>query len=123
MTYREMNEAKKEKARLKQEAGLISGRFPDVSSIVVDMKHHKKGISATLLSRTLNFSPDSFAYFQIECLNKDCKDCGGEFDFEKIVSLMVRNRALSKEGELGCDGNGITSGHINISYKVTIQYN
>ena len=118
-----MNESKKERARLKQEAGLISGRFPGVSSIVVDMKHHKQGTSSTLLSRTLNFSPDSFAYFHIECLNQDCKDCSGEFNLDKIISLMVRKRTLSSEGELDCRENGTASSHINVSYKVTIQYN
>ncbi|HAM49392.1 MAG TPA: hypothetical protein DCP92_01340 [Nitrospiraceae bacterium] len=107
----------------KHDAGLISKRFPDVSSIVVDMEHHRNGISAILLSRTLNFSSDSYAYFHVECLNRDCKDCTGGFDLDQVVAAMIRSHTSSREGELDCKGNGLTSGHVNIRYKVTIQYN
>ncbi len=123
MTYREKCDARIEKARQRLDAGLISKRFPEVSSIVVDMKQTKKGMIAPLILRTLNFSADSYAYFHVECLNGDCKDCAEGFDLEQVVTAMVRSHALSREGELDCKGDGLTSGHVNISYKVTIQYN
>ncbi len=107
----------------KHDAGLISRRFPEVSSIVVDMEHHRNGISAILILRTLNFSSGSDAYFHIECLNRDCKDCSEGFDLDRVVSTMIRSHTSSTEGQLDCEGNGLTSGHVNISYKVTIQYN
>jgi hypothetical protein len=118
-----MCDAKKERMQQRHDAGLISKRFPDVSNIVVDMEHHKKGISAILLSRTLNFSSDSYAYFHVECLNRDCKDCTERFDLDHVVAAMIRSHTSSREGEWDCEGNGLTSGHVNISYKVTIQYN
>lgn len=123
MTYREKCDARLEKMQQKQDAGLISKRFPDVSSIVVDIEHHRKGIMGILLLRTLNFPSDSYAYFHVECLNRDCKDCTKGFDLDQVVAAMVRSHASSREGELGCEGNGLTSGHVNINYKVTIQYN
>jgi hypothetical protein len=123
MTYREKCGAKLEIMQERQDAGLISQRFPDVSSIVVDMEHKRNGISAIHLLRTLNFSSDSHAYFRVECLNRDCKDCTDGFHLDQVVAAMIRSHTPSKEGELKCDGNGITSRQVNITYKVTIQYN
>jgi len=107
----------------KHDAGLISKRFPEVSSIVVDMEHRRNGIRTILILRTLNFSSNSDAYFHVECLNRDCKDCAEGFDLEQVVAAMVRSHTSSRGGQLDCDGKGLTSSHVNISYKVTIQYN
>jgi hypothetical protein len=123
MTYREKCDERTERMQQKHDAGLISKRFPEVSSIVVDMKHRRSGISAILILRTLNFSSGSDAYFHVECLNRDCKDCAEGFDLDQVVAAMVRSHTSLREGQLDCDGNGLTSRHVNISYKVTIQYN
>jgi hypothetical protein len=123
MTYREKCDAKQERMQERQDAGLISQRFPGVSSIVVDMEHNGKGINAIHLLRTLEFFSDSHAYFRVECLNRDCKNCTDGFQLDQVVAGMIRNHASSKEGELNCEGNGTTSRRVNISYKVTIQYN
>ncbi|MGC2063163.1 MAG: hypothetical protein WA610_09295 [Thermodesulfovibrionales bacterium] len=123
MTYREKCDAKLERTQQKEDAGLISRRFPEVASIVVDMEHHRKGISDILLLRTLYFSSDSQAYFHIECLNKDCKDCSDGFELDSVVSSMIRSRIATKHGALDCEGHGLTSSRVNIDYKVTIQYN
>lgn len=123
MNYREKCDARMERARHRMEAGPISKRFPEVSSIVVDMSHIRRGMMALPLLRTLSFSADSHAYFHVECLNKDCKDCIEGFDLDLVIASMVRSHALSREGELDCKGDGLTSGHVHIAYKVTIEYN
>ena len=122
MNYREKSDARMDRARHRIEAGLISKRFPEVSRIVVDMRHTTKGMMAFPLLRTLNFSPDSHAYFHVECLNTDCKDCIEGFDLDLVIASMVRSHALSREGELDCKGDGLTSSDVHMSYKVTIQY-
>jgi len=122
MNHRQKNDARMERARRRIEAGLISKRFPEVSRIVVDMRHTRKGMMTLPLLRTLNFSSDSHAYFQVECLNTDCKDCIEGFDLELVIASMVRNHALSRAGKLDCKGDGLTSGNVHIAYKVTIQY-
>jgi len=123
MTYREKCDAKMGRMQEREDAGLISKRFPEVSNIVVDMEHNKKGLCSVHLLRTLNFSSDSHAYFRVECLNRDCRDCTDGFHLDQVVAAMIRNHTASKEGELNCEGNSITSRHVNVSYKVTIQYN
>ncbi|MDA8433455.1 MAG: hypothetical protein M0Z60_10915 [Nitrospiraceae bacterium] len=123
MTYRERCDAKLERMQERQDAGLISQRFPEVSSIVVDMEHNRAGVSAIHLMRTLNFSSCSHAYFRVECLNKDCGDCTDGFHLDQVVAGMIRTHTALKEGELKCEGNGVTSRSVNISYKVTIRYN
>jgi len=122
MNYREKSDARMERTRHRIEAGLISKRFPEVSRIVVDMRHTRKGMMPLPLLRTLHFSADSHAYFHVECLNKDCKDCIKGFDLDLVIASMVRSHASSKEGELDCKGDGLTSGDVHIAYKVTIQY-
>ncbi len=123
MIYRDRCDANVERKQQRQAASLISKRFPEVSSIVIEMQHHRSGIKEILIARTLNFSPGTYAYFHIECLNRDCSDCSQGFDLDQVVASMVRCRAVSRDGQLDCKGNGLTSGHVNITYKITIQYN
>ncbi len=122
MAYREGFDDRTERMQQKHDAGLVSKRFPEISSIVVDMEHRRSGISPILILRTLNFSSGSHAYFHVECLNRDCKDCTEGFDLEQFVAAMIRGHSSLREGRWECEGNSLTSGHVNISYKVTIQY-
>jgi hypothetical protein len=122
MTYREKCDERTERMQQKHDAALISRRFPEISNIVVNMEHRRSGISEILILRTLNFSSGSHAYFHVDCLNRDCKDCTEGFDLDQVIAAMIRSHSSSREGRLDCEGSGLTSGHVNISYKVTIQY-
>ncbi|MBI5187535.1 MAG: hypothetical protein HZA07_00455 [Nitrospirae bacterium] len=121
MTNKEKQLAKMGKKQQRLEAGLISEHFPEVSSIVINMKNYQKGINPIPIIRAFNFWPTSYAYFNIECLSRDCVD--GGFDLDQVITTMIRCHKELGEGELVCDGNNLSSDHSSIHYKVTIQYN
>jgi hypothetical protein len=120
MTNSEKNAARKEKTQHKLESGLISEHFPRVSSIVIDVTNSYGKINPITVLRTLNFWPDSYAYFNIECLSKGCLD--GGFDLDRVITTMVRGHKDSGEGEIVCDGNNLSFDHSNIHYKINIRY-
>jgi hypothetical protein len=103
----------------KIDAGLVSEHFPGVSSIVVNMMYNQKGI-AKPIRRVVNFSADSYAYFRIECLTKNCVD--GGFDLTRGIKSMIKNRKKKFKGTLSCKGDGVASGHSDIDYEVNIKY-
>jgi hypothetical protein len=121
MTNSEKNAARREKTQQKLESGLVSEHFPKVSSIVIDVRNSYGKINPITVLRTLNFWPNSYAYFNIECLSKGCLH--GGFDLDQVVNTMVRGHKGSGEGEIVCDGNNLSSDHSNIHYKINIQYN
>jgi len=120
MTNHEKNVAKMEKKQRILETGLISEHFPKVSSIVINMTNYHKGINPVPIVRTCNFWPNSHAYFNIECLSKNCVD--GGFDLDQVITMMIENHQNSGKGELVCDGSSLPSDHSHINFKVTIQY-
>ncbi len=120
MISRQRNAAKMEKMQNKIDAGLLSTRFPEVSSIVINMTYYHKGMNQVLMERTVNFFPGSYAYFNMECMSKNCTD--GGFDLDRVIATLVRSHKESGEGNLVCGGDNSYSGHSKIDYKVTIQY-
>lgn len=107
-----------ERKQERVDAGFLSKYFPEVASIVISMMYKQKG--ARPLQRTLNFSPDSYAFFKVTCLSDDCVD--GGFDMTQIITTMIRNHSETSKGELGCSDNGPRPDHSNIVYEVAIQY-
>ena len=113
------NAARTERLQQKLDAGFMHTHFPEVSEIVVSMMYNQKGIAKSL-PRIVNFSPDSSAFFRIDCLNKECTD--GGFDLSNVLISMIRNRRQTAKGELSCEGDGPAAGHSAIAYEVAIQY-
>jgi hypothetical protein len=121
MTNSEKNAARMEKRQQRLESGLISEHFPKVSSIVIDVTNSNGKINPITVLRTLNFWPNSYAYFNIECLSYGCLK--GGFDLSQVITMMIKSHKDSGEGELVCGGNNLSYGHSNIHYKVNIKYN
>ncbi|NCO66986.1 MAG: hypothetical protein COY75_00220 [Nitrospirae bacterium CG_4_10_14_0_8_um_filter_41_23] len=105
------------------EAGLVSERFPDVSSIVVHMTYYNKGINPVQMVRVINLFPTSYAYFKMGCLIKGCVE--GGFDFTSVINNMIKNHKKLGKGKLVCGGKNddLASDHASIAYEVNIQYN
>ena len=113
------NAARTERLQQKVQAGFVSAHFPEVKSIVISMMYNQSGIGKSL-PRIVNFSPDSSAFFRIDCLSKDCVD--GGFDLSQVLNSMIRNRREAEKGQLSCEGNGASADHSGIAYKVVIKY-
>jgi len=112
-------EARTERQQHKVEAGFMAEHFPEVKGIVISMMYKQKGVAKALL-RTINFFPESYAFFIVDCLSKDCID--GGFDMTRVITEMIGNRKGNTKGELGCEGNTTSAEHSTIVYEVTIQY-
>jgi len=112
------NQAMIEKKQERLDAGSMSRHFPQVANIVINMTYKQQGAKSIL--RTLNFSPDSYAFFKVACLSDDCVD--GEFDMTRIINSMIRSHSKEVNGELGCNDSGPRTDHSAIVYKVAVQY-
>ena len=113
------NAARIERLQQKTEAGLVATHFPEVVDIAISMIYNQIGLNKSLL-RTVNFFPDSYAFFRIDCVNRDCVD--GGFDLTKVIATTIGRRGQTAKGKLSCQGNGPDEGHSAISYEVDIRY-
>ena len=113
------NAARNERLHQRVEAGFVAAHFPEVKNIVINMLYNQVGLNKALL-RTVNFFPDSYAFFRVDCVNRDCAD--GGFDLTQVINKMVLKRKEAAKGELSCEGNGPSAGHSAITYEVAIQY-
>ena len=94
--YSRRKEAWEERKRQMLDAGLISDRFPDVSSIVVTMDYSRGTFSA--VHRTMNFYPGSHAFFKISSLGEGSDE--GGLDLTRFIHKMIGSRVKVGEGRL-----------------------
>ncbi len=104
-------------------AGLVSERYPKVSSIVLNMTYYQKGVNPVLMVRTVNVLPTTHAYFNMECMIRDCVN--GGFDLTPIIKKMVKTLKKTVKGKLVCKGrnDGLEADHASIVYEINIRYN
>lgn len=110
--------AKSEKKQQQMEAGFISGLFPSVIKITINMMYSQTG-ALEPLSRTVNFFPGSYAIFKVNCLCAECAE--GAFDFTKIISAMVQTRKTASKGKISCESCSAPE-CLDVAYSVTIKY-
>jgi hypothetical protein len=106
----------------KLESGLVSECFPEVSYIVIHMTYYLKGVDQASMVRTVNFWPSRHAYFNMDCMIKDCVD--GGFDLTSVINHMIKKHEKSGKGDLSCKGkiSNRTSQHSRVAYKISIKY-
>ena len=111
-------ERMQETMQQRREAGSVATHFPEVANIVMNMTYSQRGAKSIL--RTFNFTPNSYAFFVVNCLRQDC--IGGGFDMTEVITSMIRNRSVEVKGALSCKGTDSSTNHSDIVYKVSIQY-
>jgi hypothetical protein len=109
----------------KIDAGLVSEKFKNISAIEIKMVYYRKTVYSDdeqiLMLRTVNISPDSYAYFYMQCMNNKCSEA---FDLTKIIKGLIKNRKKHGTGKLFCTGKGpdLPTGHAHIHYVINIKY-
>jgi hypothetical protein len=116
---REKNNERLERKQNKIDAGILSDVYPNMNSIVIRMNYYHKHSDASYMQRTINFYPQSAAYFHMECMKSECTN--GGFDLGPAISKMSKKRITSDKGEMQCRGNG-EAGHVHIDYSIAIKY-
>jgi hypothetical protein len=116
--YNARNEAREELKRERLAAGLMSDRFPNVSSIVVTMTYNRA--PAASVFRTVHYCPTSPAFFRISCLGEGCE--GGGLELTWVIQRMIREREKSMRGELRCENRDEAIPHADVDYSVAITY-
>ena len=113
------NAIRLERLQHKTEAGLVAANFPGVADIAIRMVYDQIGLNKPLL-RTVNFFPGSYAFFRIDCVNRECVD--GGFDLTRVIATTIGKHGHSAKGKLCCQGTGPAEGHSAITYEVDINY-
>ncbi len=110
------------KKQLRQDAGLLSEKFPTVLGIVIHMTYYHKAENPILMQRTVNIFPASHAYFHMECMIKTCE--GGGFDLTSVISKQIKQKKTSVKGKMSCksENKELPSDHGNIDYEIKIKY-
>jgi hypothetical protein len=110
------------KNQLKQKAGVLLDKHPKVSEIVIQMTYFHNAYNPVLMERTVNFFPSSFAYFNMDCMEKNCDE--GGFNLTSIVRKQIKSRKKITRGKMVCSNkNGeLEKNHASISYKINIKY-
>jgi hypothetical protein len=120
MTNQEKHLISIKKKEQKIDSGKVADHFPEVSSITIHVTNYHGRKNPVVIKRVLQFFPDSYAYFVLECLRKKCVD--GGFDFGKIIKKVAKEHRSSESGELDCKGNNLSKDHSYVSYKISIRY-
>jgi hypothetical protein len=80
----------------------VSQLYPHVQEIRIWLRFTPHDGPPTPVDRTKIWKSDDDAFFEIECLDRECI-CGG-FDLAPVVDEAVKNRQTDVEGRLSCEG-------------------
>ncbi len=113
------HEEKLKMAEKKAATKLISECCPTVSKIVFRMDYNP---DSSRMMRTINFSPEDYAFFHMHCLRKDCFD--GGFNLTSAVKSMVKKKKRTDKGRMVCKGEGcgVSKEPVEIFYEIKVQY-
>lgn len=97
----------------------LAAQHPEVLNIIVNIIYSQRGLRNDLI-RTMHYSPNSHAFFYVDCLSKECGD--GGFDFNQVIESMIINHRESATGKLNCENSNLSNDHSGIVYEVSIKY-
>ncbi|MDA8170600.1 MAG: hypothetical protein M0033_04205 [Nitrospiraceae bacterium] len=118
----EKNARRLELIQKKLDAGLLSEKFPEISSVTIHVIQFYGMTGPVFMERTINMVPGSNIYLlHMPCMGEKCVN--GGFDLTSKVEDLVRNNRKSGKGKMLCqvtDASGAS--HASISYDISIKY-
>jgi hypothetical protein len=110
------------KNKAKQDAGIVSERYPNVSGIKLSMTYYHNSENPILMQRTVNVFPTSYAYFNMECMVRGCET--GGFDLSSIIKKQIKQKKKSAKGKIVCKGKigEQSTDHAHIAYEVNVSF-
>ncbi len=110
------------KNKAKLEAGLVSEKFPGVTDMKLNMTYYHNSENPVLMHRTVNVFPTSYAYFNMECMVRNCET--GGFDLASAIRKQAKAKKKSSKGKVVCKGKigEQSTDHAHITYEITIAY-
>lgn len=115
---------KKLQLRNKEKLGAepVSRRFPEVSRIGIRMTYFSRPGKSVYLKRSINISPASPAYFNMECMVSRGYDRG--LDLTSVITDQIRRHKPLVKGEVSFPRQeaGPPSVISNITYEIRVRY-
>ena len=117
---------KQELLQKKVAAGLVSERYPNVTSMEIKMVYYQRTMYSDgdklLMLRTVKISPTSHAYFHMQCMTKDCEST---YNLKRTINALVKDKKKKVSGKISCSGKGenVKANHACVEYEIAIQYN
>ena len=81
---------------------LLKERYPQVSSIAVEMDFKNPDWGGDPDSKKESYSQESKAFFKIDCPHVEC--ISGGFDLSNAISTLISSKSDRAEGSIVCQG-------------------
>ena len=121
--WEEFEKERRERERISPRTSQL---YPNVQEIRVELCFTPHDGARTVVDRSKVWKPDHDAFFEIQCLDRECI-CGG-FDLTRVIEEAVKNRQSDVEGRLTCEGWQDSERYrktrcmITLDYRVSLTY-
>jgi len=109
----------------KASAGFVSDRLKGVSAITIGLAYYQRSIYAPdarlLMCRTIYVLPEDYAYFDMQCMTKECN---GSFNLGPVIKRLVESSKHHGKGSIVCSGKdpSLPAEHATVNYDIDITY-
>ncbi len=110
----------------KVDAGFVSEKLPQIANMEIKMVYYRRSIYSAedklLMLRTVKVTPESHAYFEMQCMTKECE---GSFNLTRVIRKLVTDRKKRGTGIIICKhrAEGLLPKHASVDYEIKIKFN
>lgn len=117
---------RQEMIQKRADAGFVSDKLPQIANMEINMVYYRRSIYSAedklLMLRTVKVTPESHAYFQMQCMTKECE---GSFNLTRVIRKLVKDRKKRGTGNIVCKhrAEGLLPRHASVDYEIKIKFN